>query len=43
MLLPTDATFSMARDATLQSARDLSDDQVVEQTIATAWSAVGIE
>ncbi len=43
MLLPTDATFSMARDATLQSARDLSDDQVVEQTISTAWSAVGIE
>ena len=43
MLLPTDATFSMARDATLQSARDLSDDRAVEQTIATAWSAVGIE
>ena len=43
LLLPTSATFSMARAATIQSARDLSDDEAVEQTIAAAWTAVGVE
>ena len=43
LLLPTSATFSMARAATLQSARDLSGDEAVEQTIAAAWTAVGVE
>ena len=43
LLLPTSATFSMARAATIQSARDLSDDEVVERTIAAAWTAVGVE
>ena len=42
LLLPTSATFSMARAATIQSARDLSDDEAVEQTIAAAWTAVGV-
>jgi thermolysin len=42
-LLPENATFSMARAATLQSARDLSDDETVTQTIAAAWTAVGVE
>ena len=43
LLLPTGATFSMARAATIQSARDLSSDETVEQTIAAAWTAVGVE
>ena len=42
-LLPADSTFAMARAATLQSARDLSDDVAVEQAIAAAWTAVGVE
>ena len=42
-LLPENATFSMARAATLQSARDLSEDETVTQTIAAAWTAVGVE
>ena len=42
-LLPTDSTFAMARAATLQSARDLSNDAAVEQAIAAAWTAVGVE
>ena len=42
-LLTEDATFSMARAATLQSARDLMAGADVEQTIATAWTAVGVE
>ena len=43
-LLPSGATFSVARAATLQSARDLygagSD---VERALAAAWTAVGVE
>lgn len=42
-LLPENATFSMARAATLQSARDLAAGTAVQQTIATAWTAVGVE
>jgi len=42
-LLTENATFSMARAATLQSARDLMAGTAVEQTIATAWTAVGVE
>ena len=42
-LLTENATFSMARAATLQSARDLMAGAAVEQTIATAWTAVGVE
>lgn len=42
-LLPEDATFSMARAATLQSARDLEAGTGVEQTLAAAWTAVGVE
>ena len=42
-LVPADATFSMARAATLQSARDLSNDDGVLQAVAAAWSAVGVE
>jgi len=42
-LLAESATFSMARAATLQSARDLMAGSDVEQTIATAWTAVGVE
>ena len=43
MLLPTNATFSMARAATLQSARDLGGDESVERAITAAWTAVGVE
>ena len=43
-LLPANATFAMARAATTQSARDLSDGtDGLEETIAAAWSAVGVE
>ena len=42
-LLTEGTTFSMARAATLQSARDLMAGADVEQTIATAWTAVGVE
>ena len=43
LLLPSDATFSMAREATLQSAQDLGSGAAVEQAIAAAWTAVGVE
>ena len=42
-LLPSDATFSMARTATLASARDLSSDPTVEQVLNQAWTAVGVD
>ena len=44
-LLPAGATFAMARAATIQSARDLTGGVggSLEQTIAAAWSAVGVE
>ena len=43
-LLPSNATFSMARAATIQSARDLfGADSAAEHAVAQAWSAVGVE
>lgn len=44
-MLPANATFALARAATIQSARDLagSEGGNLEQTIATAWTAVGVE
>jgi len=43
-LLPSNATFSMARTATIQSARDLfGAGSAVERAVAEAWSAVGVE
>jgi bacillolysin len=42
-LLSENATFSMARAATLQSARDLMAGTEIVQTIAAAWTAVGVE
>ena len=42
-LLPADATFSMARAATIQSAQDLGAGGTIEQAIAAAWTAVGVE
>ena len=43
-LLPADATFSMAREATLQAARDLyGGSGTVQRALAQAWSAVGVE
>ena len=43
-LLPANATFTMARAATTQSARDLTGGvSDLAETIATAWSAVGVE
>jgi Zn-dependent metalloprotease len=42
-LLPANATFSMARAATLQAARDLyGSGSVVERAIEQAWTAVGV-
>jgi bacillolysin len=43
-LLPSNATFTTARAATIQSARDLfGAGSAVERAVAEAWSAVGIE
>jgi bacillolysin len=42
-LLPASATFSMARAATIQSARDLyAGNAAVERAVTEAWSAVGV-
>lgn len=42
-LLPSQPTFSLAREATLQSARDLfGDGSDVEKALAQAWTAVGV-
>ena len=42
-LLPADATFSMARAATVQAARDLYPGNAgVERAMTEAWSAVGV-
>ena len=44
MLMPADATFSVARETTLQSARDMfGAGHAVERAIGEAWTAVGIE
>jgi bacillolysin len=43
MFLPPNATFSMARSATIQAARELyGTSGPVERAIATAWTAVGV-
>ena len=43
-MLPSDATFAVARMATIQSARDLAGEgSALEQTIRAAWDAVGVE
>jgi thermolysin len=42
-LLPANATFAMARAATLQAARDLyGSGSDVERAIEQAWTAVGV-
>lgn len=42
-LLPANATFAMARSATIQSARDLyGADSAAERAITAAWTAVGV-
>ena len=43
-LLPANATFAVARAATIQSARDLyGASSAAERAVAQAWSAVGVE
>jgi len=43
-LLPSDATFAVARAATLQSARDLyGGGSPAERAVQQAWTAVGVE
>jgi thermolysin len=42
-LLPADATFSMARAATIQAGRDLyGENSAAERAMAQAWTAVGV-
>jgi thermolysin len=43
LMLPADATFSTARAATIQSARDLyGSGSAAEQALIQAWTAVGV-
>lgn len=43
-MMPPRATFSTARAATLQSARDLyGAGSAAERALAQAWTAVGVE
>ena len=43
-LLPADATFSMARAATIQASRDLyGAGSAAERAVIQAWTAVGVE
>ncbi len=43
-MLPVRATFSQARAATIQSARDLySSNAAVERAVTDAWTAVGVQ
>ena len=42
-LMPSSATFSVARAATIQAARDLyGPASAAEQAVAQAWTAVGV-
>jgi thermolysin len=42
-MLPANATFAMARAATLQSARDIfGANSAAERAITQAWTAVGV-
>ncbi len=43
-LLPSNATFSLARAATLQAARDLyGAGSAAERSVTQAWTAVGVQ
>jgi Zn-dependent metalloprotease len=43
-MLPASATFSIARAATIQAARDLyGDNGNVERAVTQAWAAVGVQ
>ena len=43
LLMPSNATFSVARAATLQAARDLyGAGSAPERAVGDAWSAVGV-
>jgi thermolysin len=43
-LLPSDATFAVARSATIQAARDLyGSGSAAERAVTEAWTAVGID
>lgn len=42
-LLPSNATFRMARSATIQAALDLFGHGSIEQALSDAWTAAGIE
>ena len=42
-LLPANATFAMARAATIQAARDLfGGGSAAERAVTEAWTAVGV-
>ena len=42
-LMPSNATFSVARAATIQAARDLySSGSAAERAVTQAWTAVGV-
>lgn len=41
-LLPSNATFQLARNATIQSARDLDPGGALEAAVTQAWNAVGV-
>jgi thermolysin len=42
-LMPADATFSVARAATIQAARDLyGSNSAAERALTAAWAAVGV-
>jgi bacillolysin len=44
LMMPASATFAVARQVTLQSARDLyGDDSPVERALSAAWTAVGVQ
>ena len=42
-MLPSNATFSMARAATIQAARELYPGTAVENAVVQAWTAVGVQ
>ena len=42
-LLPSNATFALARAATLQSAQDLDPTGALRNALAEAWRAVGVD
>ena len=43
-MLPSNATFTVARAATLQAARDIHGaDSAAERALEQAWNAVGVQ